>query len=213
MDIKAIIFDLDGVLVFTDKFHFMAWKKIADELDIPFDEADNDRLRGVSRAESLEIILEKYKGEVLTEENKQELLEKKNSIYREYLGTMTKDDVSAEVRETLETLHKKGLKLAVGSSSKNTAYILEKTDMRDYFDGVADGTHIKRSKPDPEVFLRAAEFIDVEPSSCAVVEDADAGIEAANSAGMYSIAMGDSINNGIAKAHIKEFSQLLRFVD
>ena len=125
MQYKAIIFDLDGVLVFTDKYHYMAWKKLADKLGIEFTEKDNDRLRGVSREESLNIILEKYHGEPISAEKRKEYLEEKNNTYRVSLGEMNRDDVSDEVRQTLKKLKEAGYRLAIGSSSKNTAYILE----------------------------------------------------------------------------------------
>ncbi|MBQ7425614.1 MAG: beta-phosphoglucomutase, partial [Lachnospiraceae bacterium] len=197
------------VLVFTDKYHFLAWKKIADELDIPFDEKDNDRLRGVGRAESLDIILEKYTGEELSSEKKAELLERKNDIYKEQLKNMSPSDVTDDVRNTLKKLHERGYLLSVGSSSKNTAYILERTDLGKYFDAVADGTHITRTKPDPEVFLKAAEFLKVEPEDCLVIEDADAGIEAAIAAGMHSAAIGPARQRGRAEACIGKISDIL----
>ena len=148
MGIKGIIFDLDGVLVFTDKFHYRAWKAIADDMGIYFDEKINNRLRGVSRMDSLEIILERYEGKLLTMAEKVSLAEKKNQIYRELLRTMTPEDVSEEVRDTLKKLHVDGFKLAIGSSSKNTKFILEKVELIDAFDAVSDGTNITRSKPD-----------------------------------------------------------------
>ena len=155
---KAFIFDLDGVIVFTDKFHYQAWKKMADEMGIYFDETINNRLRGVSRAESLEIILERYEGEPLSAEKKAELMEQKNNTYRELLATMTPADVSDEVRETLKTLRERGCKLAIGSSSKNAKFILEKVELLNAFDAISDGNNITHSKPDPEVFLKAGEF-------------------------------------------------------
>ncbi|MCR5672075.1 MAG: beta-phosphoglucomutase [Butyrivibrio sp.] len=212
MDIKAVIFDLDGVLVFTDKYHYMAWKEIAGELGIDFTEKDNDRLRGVSRAESLEIILEKYKKEPLSQEEKAKILEKKNNLYREYLKEMSPKDVSPEVRKTLKAIRDGGLKLAVGSSSKNTAFILEKTDLTDSFDGVADGTHITRSKPDPEVFLKAAQFISEDPKNCIVVEDADAGVEAALAAGMKCAAIGSATANGKAHYNLTVITDLIKIL-
>ena len=209
MDFKAVIFDLDGVLVFTDKYHYLAWKEIAGELGIDFTEKDNDRLRGVSRAESLEIILEKYEGEPLDDAKKADLLERKNNIYREYLGEMSPSDVTGDVRDTLKKLKENGIKLAVGSSSKNTAFILEKTDLTDAFDAVADGTMIVRSKPDPEVFFKAAELIDMAPSDCLVIEDADAGVEAAIAAGMHSAAIGAARNSHKAEAEIESVADIL----
>ena len=191
-NISGLIFDLDGVLVFTDKYHYLAWKQIADEMGIPFDETINDKLRGVSRMQSLEIILENYSGEPLTDEQKRDIAERKNAIYRSYLQTMTPDDVSEEVRNTLEMLKKKGYKLAVGSSSKNAGFILEQVALRDAFDAVSDGNMITRSKPDPEVFIKAAHLIGCDPEQSAVVEDAEAGIDAAKDGGMMAVAIGNA---------------------
>ena len=191
-NISGLIFDLDGVLVFTDKYHYLAWKQIADEMGIPFDETINDKLRGVSRMQSLEIILENYSGEPLTDEQKSDIAERKNAIYRSYLQTMTPDDVSEEVRNTLEMLKKKGYKLAVGSSSKNAGFILEQVALRDAFDAVSDGNMITRSKPDPEVFIKAAHLIGCDPEQSAVVEDAEAGIDAAKDGGMMAVAIGNA---------------------
>lgn len=209
MEFKAVIFDLDGVLVFTDKYHYLAWKQIAEELGIDFTEKDNDRLRGVSRADSLEIILEKYEGRKLSAAQKEELLKKKNDIYVDQLKEMSPSDVTSDVRDTLKTLRDRGYKIAVGSSSKNTAYILERTDLTKYFDAVADGTHITRSKPDPEVFLKAAEFLGVDPEDCLVIEDADAGIEAAIAAGMHSAAIGAATKRGRADVNIDKVADIL----
>lgn len=209
MDIKGFIFDLDGVIVFTDKFHYMAWKTMADEMGIYFDEEINNRLRGVSRMESLEIILENYHGEPLSDEKKVELATKKNDIYRKLLETMTRADVSDEVRNTLDSLHKKGIKVALGSSSKNAKFILEKVELLDAFDAISDGTNITNSKPDPEVFVKAADFIHLKPSECAVVEDAFSGIDAAKSGNMYAVAIGDATNYDKADFKINSFSEIL----
>lgn len=206
---KAFIFDLDGVIVFTDKFHYQAWKKMADEMEIYFDETINNRLRGVSRAESLEIILERYEGPTLSQEKKAELMESKNNTYRELLGSMTPADVTDEVRKTLAELHNKGYKLALGSSSKNAKFILEKVNLLNAFDAISDGTNITRSKPDPEVFLKAAEFLGEKPEECYVVEDACAGIDAAKSAGMVAVGIGDAAGYERADEKIQSFKELL----
>lgn len=206
---KALIFDLDGVIVFTDRFHYLAWKEMADKMGIYFDETINNRLRGVSRRESLEIILERYEGKELSEEDKERLMEMKNDRYRELLGGMTEADVSKEVRETLQELKEKGFRLAVGSSSKNAKYILEKTGLTDMFDAISDGTNITHSKPDPEVFLKAAEFLKEDPKECYVVEDASAGIGAAKAAGMTAVGIGEAAKDARADYKIKTFSELL----
>lgn len=206
---KAFIFDLDGVIVFTDKFHYLAWKKMADEMGIYFDETINNRLRGVSRAESLEIILERYEGPALSQEKKAELMEGKNNTYKELLGGMTPDDVTDEVRNTLAELHNRGYKLALGSSSKNAKFILEKVELLGAFDAISDGTNITKSKPDPEVFLKAAEFLGEKTEECYVVEDAYAGIDAAKSAGMQAVGIGDAAGYGATDKKIKSFGELL----
>ena len=207
---KAFIFDLDGVLVFTDQFHYQAWKKIADEMGIYFDAEINNRLRGVSRADSLEIILENYEGKPLSAEKKVELMEEKNHVYRELLKTMTKADVTDQVRDTLKKLHEAGLKLALGSSSKNAKFILEKVQLLDAFDGISDGNNITHSKPHPEVFLKAAEFLGEKPKDCVVVEDAYAGIDAAKAAGMEAVGIGDASGYEKADYKIQKFEELLK---
>lgn len=187
--IKGIIFDLDGVLVFTDRYHYQAWKKLADRLGIYFDEKINHRLRGVSRRESLEILLENYHGIPFSEVQKTEFMEEKNRTYRELLKDMKKSDVPQSVRDTLVQLKKAGYLLAVGSSSKNAGLILEKTGLSSYFEKVSDGNNLRYSKPHPEVFLKAAEYIGLRPEECVVVEDADSGICAARAAGMKTVLM------------------------
>ncbi len=210
MNIKGIIFDLDGVIVFTDKFHYLAWKAVSDELGIYFDEKINNRLRGVSRMDSLNIILENGAREY-SEDEKHQIAEKKNEIYKGYLSQMTPSDVSDEVRKTLIELKRRGYLLAIGSSSKNTKYILERVALSDFFDAISDGTNIKKSKPDPEVFLKAAEFINLPACECAVVEDAFAGIDAAKSADMTAVAIGDATSCKKADIVIGSFSGLLKY--
>ena len=203
---KGIIFDLDGVLCHTDHYHYLAWKRLADRLGIPFNEQDNNRLRGVSRMESLEIILEKS-SQTYTEEQKVAFAEEKNEEYRELLQQMKPEDITQEVRETL-TLLKKQFLLAVGSSSKNTQLILEKTNMKQYFDAIADGNDIKKSKPDPEVFLIAAARIHLNPAECLVVEDAKAGVEAAVNGGFDCAGIGDASQDKRVALALKSFDNL-----
>lgn len=205
---KAYIFDLDGVLVFTDHLHYQAWKKLADEIGVYFDEQINNDLRGVSRMESLDIIL-KRSDKVYTELAKKLLAETKNKIYRELLEELTPQDVASKTRETLQELKRRGHKLAVGSSSKNTRYILERTGLLDSFDAISDGTNIARSKPDPEVFLKAAAFLTENPENCIVVEDARAGIDAAKSAGMIAVGIGEASDYNRTDYPIREFSSLM----
>ena len=177
MKYKGIIFDLDGVLCSTDRFHFEAWKQTAEEVGAPFDETINMKLRGVSRMESLEIILS-GSSKTFTDAEKERLATEKNDRYRKLLAQMSPADMPTAVRDALTALHDAGLKLAVGSSSKNAAYILERLDANRYFDAVCDGTMIAHSKPDPEVFTKAAAMVGLAPADCLVVEDAAAGLEA-----------------------------------
>lgn len=207
---KAFIFDLDGVIVFTDQFHYRAWKEMADQMGIYFDEEINNRLRGVSRAESLEIILERYEGPELSAQKKAELMESKNNSYRRLLAAMTPADVEETVRETLAMLRKSGYKLALGSSSKNARFILERVDLTEAFDAISDGNNITHSKPHPEVFEKAAEFLGINPQECCVVEDAYAGIDAAKAAGMTAVGIGEAAGYEKADIKIREFSELLR---
>lgn len=188
---KGVIFDLDGVLVSTDECHFQAWKQLAMREEIPFTRKDNERLRGVSRMESLEIILEKARKEYSREE-KQEMTDYKNIIYCHLLQSLSPEDVLPGVIRLLRQLKKEGFKLAVGSSSRNARLILDKTRLESYFDVIADGTQITRSKPDPEVFLLAANLLKLKPEDCIVVEDAEAGIQAAIAAGEKAVAVGSA---------------------
>lgn len=211
MKYQAVIFDLDGVICSTDTYHYQAWKAIADELEIPFDETINHRLRGVSRMESFEIILEKYDKE-MSQEEKVSWTEKKNEIYKELLKNMSPADLSEEVKSTLDALREKGLLLAIGSSSKNAGFILGQLGLGEYFDAVSDGNNITKSKPDPEVFVKAAQFIGKEPGVCLVVEDAKAGVEAAKAGGMDCAAIGDAVKCGMAEHNLSTFSDLLQVV-
>lgn len=191
MKIEAVIFDLDGVIVSTDECHYRAWKKTADEEGIYFDRKINDRLRGISRMDSLEIVLERAE-RLYTDEEKVELAERKNNYYKEYIKKLTKDDILSGVNENLAELKAKGIKVAIGSSSKNTPDILKYIGLDNYFDAVSDGNNITKSKPDPEVFLKAADMLGVPYEKCLVVEDADSGIEAGKRAGMYTLAVNNA---------------------
>jgi len=213
MKVRGFIFDLDGVIVFTDKFNYQAWKRLADSMGIYFDEKINNRLRGVSRMDSLEIILEQYKGKPLSKKKKKELAEVKNKYYRELLNTMTPDDVTDEVRQTIDELRKRGYKLSIGSSSKNAKFILEKVNLLNAFDAISDGTNITKSKPDPEVFIKGAEYMGLAPEECAVIEDAYAGIDAAKASGMIAIAIGDATSYDKADERLTRFSELLSIAD
>lgn len=204
---KAIIFDLDGVIVSTDNLHFLAWKRLADEEGIPFTRADNERLRGVSRMESLAIVLERT-NKPYTATERSEMAERKNGYYRELLATLSPAAILPGVLPLLEALRGSGLKIAIGSSSKNAAAILNAIGLEQTFDAVVDGTHITRSKPDPEVFMLAARALGTAPQDCLVVEDADAGVDAAIAAGMAVLAVGSAISHPAATMRAKALSDL-----
>ena len=189
--IKGLIFDLDGVIVFTDKYHFQAWKEMADKENIYFDEEINNRLRGVSRMDSLNIILERASREYSKEE-KEALCEQKNERYKELLHELNEDSVSSEIRELLKFLKESDIKLAVGSASKNTRLILKQIGLEDMFDEIVDGTMISKSKPDPEVFVKAMHALGFKEDEVLVIEDAKAGIDAAKAAGIKAVGVGDA---------------------
>ena len=212
MQFQAVIFDLDGVICFTDEYHYLAWKALADKLRIPFDRTVNNRLRGVSRMASLEIVLEAYNGPALSEKEKLALAEEKNDIYRESLKQMSTADLSSEVKETLDELRARGYLLAIGSSSKNTPFILRQIGLEGYFDAVSDGNNITHSKPDPEVFLKAAEMLNLEPAVCLVVEDAVSGAEAAHRGGMKAACVGDASKNGAGDYNLNAVRDLLNIL-
>lgn len=208
MNYKGIIFDLDGVICHTDKYHYQAWKKLADRLGIYFDETINNRLRGVSRMESLNIILERA-DKTYTEQEKEAFATEKNEVYKELLKQMTPEELSPEVKDTLEELRNRGILLSIGSSSKNAGFILNRLGLGDFFDAVSDGNNISHSKPDPEVFLKAAEFLKLPVSECLVVEDAEAGLLAAKNGGMDSAAIGDAVKSDLPQYKLETFSDLL----
>ena len=209
--IKGVIFDLDGVICFTDEYHYLAWKSVADEENIYFDRTINNRLRGVSRMESLDIILEKA-SKTYTAKEKVALATRKNDIYKTYLEKMSKANRSDDVITLLEDLKKEGFKLAIGSSSKNTKMILKQLEITDYFDAISDGTNITNSKPDPEVFLKAADMLGLRPNECAVVEDAYSGVLAANRGGFTSIGIGDARNDETADYRIDNILEVEKIV-
>lgn len=206
---KGIIFDLDGVICFTDEYHYLAWKELADALGIYFDRKINERLRGVSRMASLEIILERS-DRPYTQAEKESFCEEKNERYREYLKQMSPADLSDEVRDTLAQLRKKGYLLAIGSSSRNAKFILGRIGLGDYFDAISDGTNITRTKPDPQVFLMAAERLGLPAEDCLVVEDAQSGIAAAKAAGMKAAGMGPAALEQAADYSLSCFADLLK---
>lgn len=210
---RGIIFDLDGVICSTDEYHYLAWKALADRIGAEgFGRADNARQRGVSRMESLEVVLEKAPRAYSAEE-KLELADWKNGKYRELLRNMSPADLTPEVKATLETLRKMGLKLAIGSSSKNAPFILERIGLGNWFDAVSDGNNISRSKPDPEVFLLAAEYLGLSPQDCLVVEDAFSGIDAGIAGGFDTAAIGDATRYDKPTYKLGTFSDLLKILE
>jgi len=208
MDMEAVIFDLDGVIVHTDRYHFLAWKRMCDEEGIPFDETMNDRLRGVSRIACVDILLEKAV-RLYSAQEIMRLAERKNGYYKAMLQNLTDDDLSPGIMDTLDRLRARHIKLAIGSSSKNASFILERLGLSHKFDAVADGNEIGCSKPDPEVFLLAASKLGVRPDRCLVVEDAAAGVEAAIRGGMKVAAMGDASLSGKADFCIATVGEIL----
>ena len=187
------MFDLDGVVVDTARYHYIAWNKIAEELGFHFSEQDNERLKGVSRMESLDILLG-VGGINIDTAQKNELAEKKNNLYVSYIRQMTPDEILPGVIRFLEELHKNNVLIALGSASKNAMFILDKIALADKFDAVIDGNKVSKAKPDPEVFLKGASELGVSPENCLVFEDAQAGIDAARNGGMSVIGIGQKEN-------------------
>jgi beta-phosphoglucomutase len=198
MTLKACIFDLDGVIVDTARYHFLAWKRLATQLNIEFCEKDNERLKGVSRMDSLEIILEL--GNLYPDrKKKEEYAALKNKWYVDYISSMTPEEILPGSIEFINEIRKAGIRTAIGSASKNTPLILSRTGIEKIFDAVADGNVVKKAKPDPEVFLVAAGMLNVKPSQCVVFEDAIAGVQAALNAGMMCVGIGS--HDILSKAH------------
>ncbi|MBE9467001.1 MAG: beta-phosphoglucomutase [Bacteroidetes bacterium] len=190
-EIEACIFDLDGVIVDTAKYHYLAWKRLAKELDFDFSKNDNEQLKGVSRMTSLDNLLGIGKLS-FSQEEKLKLAEKKNFWYVEYITKMTPEEILPGVIEFINTLRENKIKIALASASKNAVKILNQINMMNYFDVIIDGTKVKEAKPNPEVFLKSAEELGIEPKYCVVFEDAVAGIQAAINAQMNNVGIGTS---------------------
>lgn len=212
--IKGVIFDLDGVIVSTDEYHYQAWQEIANEEGIYFDRQINERLRGISRIESLEIILEQTSHRYSVYE-KDRLLIRKNNRYCELLNEVTRADILPGVMRCLKQIKSKGVRLAIGSGSKNALLILERIGLSKAFDTIVDGNQTRQSKPDPEVFLTAASRLRLNPVECLVVEDAEAGVSAALNAGMKVLGVGPASQD--PRVHFRagnlvqvEFEELFR---
>tara|TARA_R110002049_G_scaffold2557_4_gene18960 strand:- start:8211 stop:8867 length:657 start_codon:yes stop_codon:yes gene_type:complete len=207
MEIKGFIFDLDGVIVDTAQYHFLAWKKLAESIGISFSEEQNEQLKGVSRVRSLEKILDWGKIEV-TDAEFTSLMSRKNDDYLKYISQMTSDEILPDVSRVLSFLYENDQKIALGSASKNARTILRKVHLNNYFETIVDGTNVSKAKPDPEVFLNAANGLKVNVGSCIVFEDSIAGIEAANTAGMLSIGIGDASVLKEADHIFKDFTEI-----
>lgn len=211
--IKACIFDLDGVIVDTAHYHFIAWKRLAEDLGINFTEKDNERLKGVSRIKSMDILLDIGKVN-MSSEAKNQLADKKNSRFLEFIEKMKPDEIFPGVKNLLKDLRSKEIKIALASSSKNAQKVIERLDIENKFDVIVDGTMIIHTKPDPEIFLLAASRLGIDPTNCLVFEDAEAGVEAALAAGMKCIGIGSSeqlhkSNNVIQKIGDFKYGDLL----
>jgi len=207
IDIKAALFDLDGVIVDTAKYHYLAWKRLADELGFNFTKEDNEKLKGVSRRGSLERLLEIGKMS-FNEETMEKLAEKKSTWYVEYISKMDESEILPGAKEFILRLRNEGVKTALGSASKNTPLILEKLGIRDLFDVVVDGNMVSKTKPDPEVFLKCAELLNVKPENCIVYEDAEAGVIAAKTAGMKCVGIGKKDVLALADAVVEGLHEI-----
>ena len=212
---RACIFDLDGVIVDTAIYHYQAWKRLANQLGFDFTEEDNEKLKGISRKGSLDLILS-WGGVIKTEEEREDLARLKNSWYVEMISGMTPQEILPGTVEFLRSLKGNGYKIALGSASKNAGIILDKVELTSYFDAIVDGNTVTASKPDPQVFLKGAELLDTPPGQCVVFEDAMAGIEAAKAAGMKVIAIGkpetlhnaDLVIEGLHEMNLQLFTKL-----
>lgn len=207
MSCYGFLFDLDGVIVDTAKYHFLAWKRLADELNIPFSEKDNERLKGVSRMASLEIIL-KIGNCTKTDYEKQALCQRKNDWYVEYINKLDKSELLPGVEDFLQQARAASIKIALGSASKNSPLILSRLGITQLFDAVVDGTRVSRAKPDPEVFVTGAADLGIAPEYCVVFEDAVAGVQAAHNAGMKAIGIGSPEILGQADLVIPGFANV-----
>lgn len=190
MNKVGVIFDLDGVIVDTAKYHFIAWKHIANKLGFDFTEAHNEQLKGVSRVRSLDLILD-LSGQTIETEEKERLLIEKNEHYLSLISDMGQSEILPGILELLKYLKEQNIPFSLGSASKNARLILKTLNLLDLFDAIVDGNDVTNAKPDPEVFLRAAEKLNLKAEQCIVVEDAVAGVDAANNAGMISIGIGE----------------------
>ena len=213
MAVKGFIFDLDGVIVDTAKYHYLAWKNLADELGISFTETDNEKFKGVSRKRCLELLLE-MGGIQVSQAQFDAWLHEKNEDYLRYIDGMDASEILPDVPRILDYLRDRKIPMALGSASKNAKPILKKVGLTDYFKTVVDGNEVAKAKPDPQVFQIAAAQLNVPEAQCVVFEDAQAGIQAANSAGMFSIGIGEADVLGEADCVYRDFTEIeLAFID
>lgn len=216
---KGLLFDLDGVIVDTAKYHYIAWKELADKLGISFTKEDNERLKGVSRMRSFEIILEIGNRE-MDQKEKEKYCDEKNKIYLEYIRRMHEDEILPGVREFLKSARDKGYKTALGSASKNAKLILSRLNLENYLDVIIDGTKVSKAKPNPEVFDKGAQALGLIPEDCIVFEDAAEGIRAAHAAGMKAVGIGtkevlpeaDYHLQGFARTSVEEIENALLYM-
>lgn len=207
MKTKGFIFDLDGVIVDTAKYHFLAWKKLANDLGIDFTEEENEQLKGVSRVKSLEKILA-WGNKTLSEKDFNEQMAKKNEDYLSHIAKMDESEILPDVPKVLNYLNENKQPISLGSASKNARTILDRVNLKEQFDAIVDGNDVTKAKPDPEVFLIAAKLLNVAPENCIVFEDSVAGVEAANVANMISIGIGSEDVLGHADYVFKDFTEI-----
>jgi beta-phosphoglucomutase len=214
--VNAVIFDLDGVITDTARFHYLAWQKIAAELDIYFDEQSNEQLKGVDRMHSLQIILENA-GKQLSEAEKSFWADRKNEYYKQLIEAMTSADTLPGTKELLNILKEKNIRVGLASISKNATTVINKLQIKGFFDYIADAAKIKKGKPDPEIFLTVAQNLKTQVENCIGVEDAAAGIKAIKAAGMYAVGVGnpqilgeaDDVINGLEEFKIDKYVAVL----
>lgn len=207
MNKKGFIFDLDGVIVDTAKYHFLAWKRLAKSLDIDFTEEENEQLKGVSRVRSLEKILA-WGNKTISQDQFTKLMSKKNEEYLSYIAEMDSNEILPDVPRVLQSLIEKQQPISLGSASKNARVILDRVDLRKHFDAIVDGNDVSKAKPDPEVFLIAAKLLNMDPMDCVVFEDSVAGVTAANTANMVSIGIGSKDVLGHADYVFNDFTEI-----
>ena len=205
--VKGLLFDLDGVIVDTAKYHYLAWKQLAQELGIHFDEKDNERLKGISRMASFDIILS-LDNRTMSQERKEACCKKKNDIYVDYIHKLQQEEILPGVKEFIKDAKAKGYKTALGSASRNAELILKRLDITELFDKIIDGTKVEKAKPDPEVFLKGAQELGIQPESCIVFEDSVAGIKAAHNGGMKAVGIGEEDNLAEADLVIPGFGYI-----